>query len=89
MAQTAFVEGHETRSVRCQPDRAQAEFRGTRVDGLPRVLSQFVLCRHLEELHETLHARFYLYERGLTPNGVSIHNSDAENTPEVSGLSFS
>ena len=28
MAQTAFWVGHETRSVPCQPDMAQTEFRG-------------------------------------------------------------
>ena len=45
---------------------------------------EFVLCRPLVEFYETLHARRYLYELGLTPSGVSFYGLDAENTLEES-----
>ena len=47
-------------------------------------LDEFVLCRPLVELYETLHARFYLYELGLTPSGVSFYRLDAEDSLEGS-----
>ena len=36
------------------------------------------------EVAESLHAKFYLYERNYQPSGVSVHTLSVEDTPEES-----